>query len=58
MTDPLTLALPMIQTLATMGASGSLELTSATGLHISASASYTPTSSGASASQLVNQAVA
>ena len=43
MTDPLTLALPMIQTLATMGASGSLELTSATGLHISASASYTPT---------------
>lgn len=56
MTDPLTLALPMIQTLATMGASGSLELTSATGLHISASASYTPTSSGASASQQIQQA--
>ena len=40
MLDPVTLALPMIQTMSGLGAQGSLELTNATGLHIHLSVGY------------------
>ena len=40
MLDPVTLALPMIQTMSGLGAQGSLELTNATGLHIHLNVGY------------------
>lgn len=48
MLDPVTLALPMIQTMSGLGAQGSLELTNATGLHIQLSVGYCADAPGAS----------
>lgn len=47
MLDPVTLALPMIQTMSGLGAQGSFELTAATGLHIELSVGYGASATGA-----------